>query len=905
MEPESAMEIDAGLSSGRQVVAASERAARALTAAYHRGRRAEGLTAWPAPDIVDWDSFLRTAWNALSTDGRMVLSAAQEQSLWAQIVARDRQHAVLLEGPRHRVAKLAMDAHRLLCLYAPRYLGASARTGWQQDAGAFSRWLAAFDDACRAQSLLSAARLPLELAQILPAEPGNRSPLLLAGFDRILPAQQALLDVWGPYNEAARGLAAEQVALYEAPDEADELAACVLWCKNQLDANPATRLLIVTLDASKRRGEIERAFQRFAPNEAAAERNAPLFEFSLGVPLIRVGLARAAYLLSRWLTHAVDEQELDWLFSSDAVAADADESHALTAFMRHLRRRGWQRTQWPLGAFLRQQPGTQLPEAWVARMRQTKQQLDDFTRAHTVAGRAEAAANPIAWAELVQDLLRTAGWPGARQHASGEFQAMRRWERLVDECASLGFDGRPMSWRSFLAALERSLHETLFASESHDAPILIAGPAESAGLATDAIWFLGAGEDAWPARGATHPLLPLELQRKAKMPHSSAQFDRDVASAVTERLVASAHQICFSYARQSEGVEARPSRLAISFAGAAQPLPAQLRASRTNEPRTVPFQDRSRIPFPLLGAGGGSGILTAQSQCPFKAFATTRLNAAQWDPAEPSLTAAQRGQLLHAALHSVWGGPPDGIRSHADLMQIADLRAFVQPHVHSALSNKITAGVREQMPRRYLLLEEMRLADLLDEWLRFERERVPFVVEQTELDSSTQIHGLALHLRMDRVDRLNDDTRLIVDYKTGDVSPKSWELPRPDDVQLPLYAGFGLNRESSPLGGLVFAKVRAGRHSFAGRVTDARSTLQHNLRASSELVKKPFTVEELMDWRTYVEEMAADFIAGHAEVDPREYPRTCEHCGLEVLCRVREMRPVEDTSEDAAEAEDA
>jgi hypothetical protein len=60
-----------------------------------------------------------------------------------------------------------------------------------------------------------------------------------------------------------------------------------------------------------------------------------------------------------------------------------------------------------------------------------------------------------------------------------------------------------------------------------------------------------------------------------------------------------------------------------------------------------------------------------------------------------------------------------------------------------------------------------------------------------------------------------------------------------------------------------------------------------------------------MDWRTYVEEMAADFIAGHAEVDPREYPRTCEHCGLEVLCRVREMRPVEDDGEGAAEADDA
>jgi ATP-dependent helicase/nuclease subunit B len=905
MEPESAMEIDAGLRSGLQVVAASERAARALAAAYHRARRAEGLTAWPAPDIVDWDSFLRTGWNALATDDRMVLSAAQEQSLWTEIVACDRQHAVLLEGPRQRVAQLAMNAHRLLCLYAPRYLPAPARTRWQQDAGAFSRWLAAFDTTCRAQGLLSAARLPLELAEILKAGTGDRPPLLLAGFDRILPAQQALLDVWGPYNEVSRGHAAEQVALYEAADEAAELAACALWCKSRLDANPAARLLIITQDASGRRGEIERAFQRFATNDTASELNTPPFEFSLGVPLIRVELARAAYLLLRWLAGAIEEQELDWLFSSEAVAADTDESRALTAFMRDLRRRGWQRTQWRMDAFLRQRPGAVLPEAWAARMRQAKQHLADFTRAHTMAGRHEAAASAIDWAELVRDLLRTAGWPGGRPHASAEFQVMRRWERMVDECASLGFDGRPMSWRSFLAALERLLHETLFASESQDAPILIAGPAESAGLAADAIWFFGAAEDAWPARGATHPLLPLELQREAKMPHSSAQLEWDVASAVTERLVASARQVWFSYARQSEGIEARPSRLAICFAGAAQRLPAELRASKADEPQTVPFEDHSRIPFLLLSTGGGSGILTAQSQCPFKAFATARLNAGQWDPAEPALTAAERGQLLHAVLHSLWSGPPHGIRSHAELMQIEDLRTFVQSHVQSALGNKITSGVRVQMPQRYLLLEEERLTDLLTEWLLFERERVPFTVEQTELDSTASIHGLLLRLRMDRVDQLNDGTRLIIDYKTGNVSSKSWELPRPDDVQLPLYAGFGLDRASNPLGGLVFAKVRAGKHSFAGRVTDAKSTLQHNLSARSELVKKPFTVEEMIDWRTYIEQMAADFVAGHAEVDPREYPQTCERCGLEALCRVRETRWLDDDGEDAAEADDA
>jgi RecB family exonuclease len=251
----------------------------------------------------------------------------------------------------------------------------------------------------------------------------------------------------------------------------------------------------------------------------------------------------------------------------------------------------------------------------------------------------------------------------------------------------------------------------------------------------------------------------------------------------------------------------------------------------------------------------------------------------------------------------VWSGPPGGIRSHAELAQIADLRAFVAKHVRDALRDKLTASVREQMPRRYMQLEEARLADLVTQWLLYERKRVEFTVEDTELKAQASIHGLRLDLRLDRVDRLSDGTLLVIDYKTGDVSPKSWEMPRPDDVQLPLYAGFALDRESQPLGGLVFAKVRAGQHGFAGRVADAQGALMHDLGNQSTLVKKPFTVEELIDWRDYIEKMAADFIAGHAEVDPRDYPKTCENCGLEALCRVRENRGLADDSEDGAEVE--
>lgn len=883
-------EMDAWLRDGGQVVAASERAARALTAAYHRARRAEGATAWPAPCILDWQQFVRDAWQQLTLDGRLLLTPLQEQALWTDILAANGQRATLLPGPRQRMAALAMQAHQLLCSYAPKYLDPAARAGWPQDTAVMSGWLTAFDEACRSANLLSPGRLPLELLAALQTESASRPPLLLAGFDRILPVQRAAFDAWGEWHEAQAGPTAAHMRFHAAADEPAELAACALWCRRQLEAHPEARLLVVTQEMATRRGQIERAFLRFAGGADAAT---PHFEFSLGVPLSQTTAARSALLVLRWLEREIEEHEVDWLISSGQTAADEQESQTLAAFQRALRRRQRERTRWRLADFLTQRPGMELPAAWALRMKQARQRLDEIVRRQQ---------SPLAWAEFVPQLLEAAGWPGKRPLASAEYQALQRWQRVVEECASLGFDGRRIDWRDFYAALERAAEETLFAPESHDAPILITGPTESAGLTADAIWFLGAHEDAWPAGGATQPLLPLAVQREAAMPHATAQLDWELATAVTQRLAASAAEIHFSYARQNADVEARPSRLIVQLAGAPTPVPAELAAPALPVPLAVPFADAGTVPFPAGAAPGGASVLTAQSQCPFKAFAATRLDARPWEPAQAGLTAAQRGQLLHAVLHAIWGGPPDGLRSHKELLQLTSRRAFVEQHVHRIVQNQMPAGVREWMPRRYLELEEMRLIDLLTEWLDFEAARLPFTVAATEADAGATIAGLSLQLRLDRIDELNDQTLLVIDYKTGDVSPKAWEMPRPDDVQLPLYASYGLP-PGSELGGLVFARVRAGERSFAGRVADAKSTLLADLSASSNLARKRLSAEELMDWRAYIETMARNFVTGRADVDPRAYPETCKRCGLQALCRIQEAQTF--TGEDGEADEEA
>src|ERR1700677_5163339 len=306
-----------------------------------------------------------------------------------------------------------------------------------------------------------------------------------------------------------------------------------------------------------------------------------------------MALPRAAHLMLRWLTGPLTEHELDWLFSTGHAGATTQESAALQAHMRRLRCRGLEQPSGTLQAFIQTIAG-QTPDHdrdrsplrdWLDRMTQVQRRLAEAAR------RPQA---PLDWAELIPQLLENAAGPGGRPLSSAEFQAARRFQQALETTGSLGFDGRRIDWRDFLSALARTLEETLFAPESRDAPIQIAGPAESAGLTADAVWFLGATEDAWPARGATHPPLPPEVQRESRMPHATPQLDWDLAQSNTTRLLAAAPEVHFSYARQIEGVQSRPSRLIAALAGPPQPLPAELAPAPSADPLTICIEDFSR-----------------------------------------------------------------------------------------------------------------------------------------------------------------------------------------------------------------------------------------------------------------------------------------------------------------------
>jgi len=890
-----AKRVDEWLAASGAVLAATERVARSVAAAFHGARRAEGHAAWATPAIFTWESWVRERWLERNHSGMMLLNPLQEQALWSRVIRNSRIGRDLHHYDK--LAAAAQQAYRLLCSHSPNALTQAARLGWTGDSVAFSEWLAEFEARCGHEGLKSAGRVGLQLADWLRAETGqlqsndlkaDRTPLLLIGFDRITETQEKILHAWGPWKQDDAEMIPNARQFFAARDAAEELKACVAWLRGKIAVNPEARLMVVTTELQKRRGELERALM-VAP---AAGEPALDFEFSLGVRLDQVGVARGAILILRWLSERLAEPEVDWLLSSGFCSNSPEEELEVAEAMRTVRRRGQERPEWALEDFVSPVRREFAPPAgWVARM----------TAARDALEREPKRQSPLDWVLLAANLLEIAGWPGFRPLGSVAFQARQRWESVLENCGSLGFDGSQMEWGEFVSTVSTAASGTIFAAESRDAAIQITEPLESAGQLADGLWFLGVDEENWPGRGQPHPLLPIGLQRDAGMPHSSPLADWKLMQEATIRLLASADEVVFSYALQSDEAEARPSRLAAQYLGAATDVPAELMATGAAAlkiPLTEVFEDASRIRFPHQVIGGGSGTLTSQSLCPFQAFATARLGAEDWQAAEAGLNAKQRGQLLHSVLHRVWGGQQvGGLSSFNDLNGVADLKEFVRRIVHVVMAESFDSSRRGSLPDRFparlLELEAQRLTELVSEWLEYERTRLPFRVAGTEVRSNVRIAGLELTLRLDRIDTLEDGSLLVIDYKSGNVGPGAWAGDRPEDVQLPLYASIAMDAKDEPLEGLVFASVRPGEMAFSGRVRNATTSLHAGLSGQSSLVKKPLTEQQLEEWRTIIERLGNAFFSGKAEVDPKDGARTCDKCHLHAVCRVYENQPLD------------
>jgi probable DNA repair protein len=904
-------EVDGCLERGGVVLTGNARAARALGRAYGERQRAAGRAAWQTPQVHYWEDWLGALWTERlinADESPMLLSPLRERAVWSGIIGAG-------AGQLGAVAALAPEAWKLLSDFDRH---AECRSFWQGgatgDAEAFRNWALSFDRECRKNQWMSRSDLAALLAQsILQGVIESPPEILLVGFDRITPAQKALRNAavargcrigeWQPPSSDT------PPRIIEAKDLRDELAACAAWLRNKLEADPDARLAVIVQDIDGARGEIDRTFRHvLMPASAGIESREPMpYEFSLGQPLATVPVIKAALLLLRWLVEPLAQPEIAWLMLSGFLAAAVDAGPQMAAFDAEVRKHAELPPEAPLDAVASYRPRTS--SAAAGSFFRALRGMQELAIAENVGQRARRFSD---WIDFADRLLRKARWPGARSLESLEFQALRRWEALCGELAALGFDGSRVSYSEFVTTTERYAREAIFAPESRDAPIQIMGAFESAGQPFDAVWFLGADDRQWPPGGQPHPLLPLWLQQKAGMPHASLEAGWQLANEVTRRLAAVAPDCVFSYAGRDETGELRLSPLLRE--AFPPPLPAEafretmhLPVAPLRPPRTVAFEDSPPVPWPRDLEAGGAAILKSQSACPFQAFANMRLGAEELRVAKRGLSPLDRGNILHDVLESLWSadaGAERCLHSRGDLLNAkanGSLQEIVEHHVDKVFAERRKPFEESEWTRQYLRLERKRLHNVLLQWLDYEAGRVDFTVAEREKQRKTEINGLKLTLRVDRVD-LVEGGKLILDYKSGSVSPAMWEGERPDEPQLPLY---GLHGGVEDLRGLLFAQIRAGKMGFAGRVENATATVINELDRKHALVRNPLDEETLGAWSDALSNLADQFLAGEASVAPKSYPATCKYCALPSLCRVAETVVVLDAEDEADETDAA
>jgi probable DNA repair protein len=871
------------LADGAIAVTPNRRLARRLHAEFDLALAASGRRAWPTPAILPYARWLATLWETILADAagpRTLLSAAQAIALWQRVIEDSGAALADVRG----AAALASEAWSHVHAWGA---GGESWRSWrqqgdEQDTSLFAAWADTYLARTRRLGVVDIAQVADAIASQAAVVGAGSPPILLVGFIELTPQQTRLfaaLEGAGATLREVESLPARdaRVSRTSASTPRDEIAAALGWARTIAIERPGARIGIVVENLAERRDDVLALAQDILDPASilpGRSRSGATFELSLGVRLARVPLVAAA---------------LDLIALSDAPLTPGAAATLLRSPYLPDAAALWQRHAALERRWLEQGVRTiSLGDAITAI---APHAADLAARWESGRGtlRAAHATTPREWTDLWRGWLAAAGWPGSRALDSAEFQAREAWEKLLAQFASLGAVAPRLGGRAAIAALQAMANETLFQPEGSNAPVQILGVLEGAGLDFDALWVAGLSADRWPAAPRPNPLLPIAWQRERGVPRAGAQRELQYARLLTERFARAASDVVFSSATGIDDPPLSPSALVLVYPPS--PPHAAPETWSGSMARSVPLESLADESAPPLSPGstirGGARVIQTQSDCPFQAVARHRLAARAWPRAGPGLAAFERGLLAHATLAAFWSSIPD----RAGLLALDGDRLGIEIAAAVDKGTACLPAVRwRSVPDAVRAAESRRLNRLLRAWLEIERARPPFAVAAVEARRDLALGGIALRMRVDRIEALGGGGLAIIDYKTGMLDqPAQWFDDRPRASQLGTYTL--AQRAAEPalaVRAVVHAELRTESIAASGLAADrtAWPGLMHVAAAG------PFADWRALEgwWEGHLSALAAELAAGVATVTPRLKPSPCRNCGLQAFCRIDSVR---------------
>lgn len=848
------------------------------------------------PPVYAIDIWVKQTWQQLAQTGRepcasrSILSASEELLLWLRVVEASLDQFPLLNPQQTAIALgQAYQLQRQWQLDKPDMSDLERYNGID-DVRVFLRWQQHFSELCDQHHCFSLVDAVEQLHSIAAEHrlPGSNHGYLLVNFFQPPPLYEALLESL-PNSSHARTSEPEKLLINhlraerrEYSELREEIRACCHWAAEHIREQPDVRVGVICLERQK----CEPLFTRFLRDALEPEAVLNLqsdvvhFEGASSHPLADTAVvadALQALQLHREQQHSDD---ICRLLRSPFIGATDNEQEARLQMELLMRRRFSSSCSLAsLAVFLER-------EGKPHHCPQLRRRLLQF---RTLLRGAPKRSSAIRWAALFRQLLECLNWPGdslSRQ----EHQAVRLWLRTLENFAQCSDLLQTMDMNSALSRLR------LLCQQTQREPVLrgtrqisLLTPTEAAGLQFDHLWLLNFTDQNFPAPVSPAAFLPYELQKQHELPgsHSDSQYrqcrqDFNVLCNATGKSLVASHGL-------SDGEqEFRASSFTLDFPLQTVSEPARQSLNHylsVLAPRPALHQFATASPAPLAAEEtirGGAAVISDQSACPFRAFARHRLQVDPLESFSSGLDQRARGTAVHIALEHLYNRIPGQSTLHNTA---PDTRlAWIDAAVDEALDYLYRLN-RELLTPRFRRLEQQRLRRLLEEFLELEKQRGDFQVVATESELSWRADRLALHLKVDRIDRLADQSLAIIDYKTGRQLPGqgTWLQERPENMQLPLYAVAARSALDEPVGAICLARVNAEKHAYTGLAASANFHRQ----------VKPLPEADHQDWLSLgqqfavaVTAMATEFENGIQRVDPVNGNRTCEFCRLQSLCRI-------------------
>ncbi|MBU0455831.1 MAG: PD-(D/E)XK nuclease family protein [Gammaproteobacteria bacterium] len=873
------------------VLTANNRLAQLLVEQYAIYQQALGKSVWEALDVLPYQSWLTRVHEEIQIksigDPLLLLSASQSNLLWETII---KEHAPLLHSPD--TTYLAKQAWRLVNEGQIDVHHSDFNT--TVDSESFAKWAMQYQATCEQKHWIDTDRLAAHITHLITTNQyAFQHRFILVGFVETTPSFDTLLKTLTQkgcqitnYQNAQKNVSAFQTACL---DTESEIKAMATWAKQVTEANEQASIACVAPTLNTLRKSLVRIF-----NEMLGSKH---YNISSGDPLSEEPLIAVALLLIKGRFRPLTMHEISFLLRSPAfIPEEAFDSAALLE--NKLNKVG--NTEYTLRDL--HQRLKQFAYRLCPTFQESMQALLHFETppCHTATE----------WMETFSNLLNATPWASNVALSSRSIQTLEQFQKVILEYKKLDLLQPHWTFSQAFSQLKSLLAQTIFQPRTEHRPrIQVLGTLEATGMPFTHTRVMGLDSQHWPETPHPNPFIPFAIQAKNNLPHATSARELQFAKQLTKEFKEHAQHIVFSYPQQEEDctrvasslIKELPKQLSIYE----KHLDARLREHdegldqhRSGHDETVELSSSPRrqgssplieiieidLAPPVLPAEhpkGGTGILKAQSGCPFKAFAQYRLLAEERRPPQMGLTPLEKGSVLHKVLEGLFLKLQNSERLQTLCTNQDMMRSMICAHIDQALQSELK---ERNIAATLLALEKQRLEKVIIAWLEVEKERTPFTVVAVEEWKTFSISGLDLRLKLDRIDRLSDNTFALIDYKSGETTVQAWFGDRPEEPQLPLYiVSCGLNISS-----IAFAQIKANAIGFKG--VSIQKGLLPNDSTLSELRGDHANswTEQLQTWKEVLEKLANDFCEGQAAVDPKDKNKTCEYCHLHSLCRIDE-----------------